>query len=128
VGETTYVLATATGRVRLAIADTDVTDAIFDDDEVQEFLRQVDNNEDLAAARALRAMAAGFRDRMEQMGHYTDDQRGVTDAMLRLAREYEDRAQDSPDNPTLDFQVATVAWSPFVRRDMLIQEVLEPGS
>lgn len=123
----TYDLATPVGRVRLTIADTDVSapeDAWFSDEEIAEFLRRASDNEDLASAKALRGMAAAYRDRMEQIGHYTDDQRGVVDSMLALAKALEEQAEDTGDDSLIDFTIAQTAWSPFARRDMLIKEVL----
>lgn len=54
----TYNLSTAVGKCRLYAADTNIVEAIFDDDEWQVFLDDRGGNVFLAAADGLEAMAA----------------------------------------------------------------------
>jgi hypothetical protein len=53
----TYDLTTPVGKVRLLIPDRDISNALFSDDELTEFLSMGDNNIFLAAADALEAIA-----------------------------------------------------------------------
>jgi len=121
--QATYDPSTPIGRIRLMIADTDVSDAWFTDAELAAFLTIESGVEDLAAARALRAKAASFVDQMEQMGHYTDDQRGVVDSLLRQAKSLEDRVEHAPAEPAV--AISSVAWNQFTRRDMVLKDRLE---
>lgn len=53
----TYDIATAVGQVRLGIPDTDLTDALFTDEEITYFLTAEDDDVDLAVARAFETIA-----------------------------------------------------------------------
>lgn len=119
----TYDLTTDVGKVRLQIADTDSTDPWFEDAEIEVFLSRENDDLDLAASRALRAMAALFQDKMEQMGHWTEDMRGAVDSILMQAKSLEDRVAHPPAEATAE--VAQVAWTPFVRRAIAIKDSLQ---
>ena len=85
----TYDLTTNIGKVRLKIADTDITNPIFSDAEIQSF---IDSARTLleAAAGALYAIAAD-RARLatkKTAGNYTEDLTQLADNLRKTAKEY----------------------------------------
>ena len=95
-----YDLNTNIGKVRLKIADTDVTpatDAHFTDEEIQVFLDEASDDILLASALALEAWAAALTESMtsEKIGDYAYTKK-QTDNMLALAQRYRDASGSGP--------------------------------
>ncbi len=95
----TYDLATDIGKVRLLIADTDITpttDAQFSDEELQVFL-DMGGSVLMGAAKALEAWAATEAANLdsERMGDYQYT-RGAVNKKLTLAKEYARQDSEIP--------------------------------
>ena len=95
-----YDLNTNIGKVRLKIADTDVTpatDAHFTDEEIQVFLDEASDDILLASALALEAWAAALTETAtsEKIGDYAYTKK-QTDNMLALAQRYRDASGSGP--------------------------------
>lgn len=84
---TSYDLSTDVGKVRLIIGDTDITNAVFTDEELEVFLAMQSDNINLASADALEAWAAkyGASPDSEKIGDYSYTQK-IIDKMLSLAK------------------------------------------
>ena len=96
----TYDLTTNVGKVRLKIADTDVTpatDAHFTDEELQVFLDEADDDILLASALALEAWAGALTDNAlsEKIGDYSYSKKQA-DNKLALAQRYRDASGAGP--------------------------------
>lgn len=92
----TYDLTTDVGKVRLLIADTDVTpaaDAHFTDEELETFLELADDDIYIAAALALESWAATMTAHMEseKIGDYSYTRKQVENK-LALAKQYRDNS------------------------------------
>jgi len=88
--EATYVPGTPLGRLRAAIADTNVPDAVWSDDELVDFLDANGGNVNVAAHRALLAQAS---DRAKiavsiNSGGWGTSQAEVYRALMELAQQY----------------------------------------
>ena len=118
----TYEISTDIGKIRLAIADTDIARAWFSDEELQSFLDDT-GAVMLAAGRALRSMAAALYDRSIRSATYEEETKGAIKSLLELADSYEDAVVDSPSVP--EFVIAQTGWEMFSRRNMFIREALE---
>ena len=97
----TYNLATAAGRVRLLIGDRNASSYIFEDDEITEFLSIWSSDVALAAAQALRSIAAdsarqAIYYQIAGLSGFTMDRRDVAKNVMALADAIEKRALASP--------------------------------
>ena len=89
-----YDPTTDIGKVRLLIGDTD--EAVFTDAEIQAFLDLADDSIPLAAAKALRAMAAS-QARLEKRLKALDielDTKGLAKELRELAKELEESEEE----------------------------------
>lgn len=96
----TYDLATNTGKVRLKIADTDVTpatDAHFTDEEIAVFLAEADDDVLIASALALESWAASLSESAdsERIGDYSYSKKMAANK-LELAQRYRDASGSGP--------------------------------
>jgi len=110
--QATYDISTDTGKVRLMIADTDTSDALFADEEVAFALAQCDDCLYGAAALLLRALAAD-RARLAvrvTRGGVSEDLTQATVQLQAMAQQYEDKATAAV--PVLDTTVWP-SWEPF---------------
>lgn len=90
----TYVLTEDVGKVRLLISDTDTSNAVFEDDEIEAFLDMRDDNVKLAAATALRSLggnAVFVRGKLRMLDLSTDAP-AESEALAKLADRYEAEA------------------------------------
>lgn len=94
---TTYDLTTNVGKVRLKIADTDITDAHFTDEEIQIFLDEADDDILLASALALESWAASLSESAdsEKIGDYSYSKKMAANK-LELAQRYRDASGSGP--------------------------------
>ena len=90
-------ITTNVGKVRLIIGDTDITDAVFTDEELEVFLTIQSNNLNRAAADALEAWAAKYAANpdQEKIGDYAYTAK-ITDKMLKLATRLRETDEASP--------------------------------
>ena len=93
----TYDLTTAIGKVRLKIADTDITDAHFTDEELQVFLDEAGGSDYLAAALALEAWATAISSNMtsEKIGDYSYTKKEAESKLAAAAR-YRTQEESAP--------------------------------
>ena len=92
----TYDITTTVGKIRLIIGDTDITDAIFTDEELTYFYT-TDGSINLAAATALEAWAAKYATSAasEKIGDYAYTQK-IMDNMLNLAAKLRETDASTP--------------------------------
>ena len=85
----TYDLNTDVGKVRRDIADTDISDVRFNDEEIQSFLDEAGTVK-AAAGLALLAWSAGLgrEDESVSTGAWKGDRRDVAEKMRKLAQDY----------------------------------------
>lgn len=116
--EATYDISTDAGKVRLLIADTDISDALFADEEVAFALAQCDDCLYAAAALLLRALAADKARLAVRVtrGGVSEDLTQATVQLQALAQQYEDKSAASV--PALDTTVWP-SWEPFSYSDNL---------
>ena len=108
----TYDLTTNIGKVRLKIADTDVTpatDAHFTDEEIQVFLDEADDDILIASALALESWAAALTDSAmsEKIGDYSYTKKQA-DNKLALAERYRSASGSGPVVDWAEMDLASV--------------------
>lgn len=93
----TYNLSTLIGQVRLKIGDTDITNDVFTDEELQVFLDESSNGIPIAAALACEAWASkyGANASEEEMGNYRYNQK-IIDNLLKMAARFRQSASEGP--------------------------------
>ena len=114
----TYDLTTNVGKVRLKIADTDVTpstDAHFSDEEIEVFLDEADDDILIASALALEAWAASLKSTYtsEKIGDYSYTKKQIDD-MLALAQRYRDASGSGPALEWAEMDLESIGESPVV--------------
>lgn len=92
-----YEITTNIGKVRLAIGDTDESNEVFTNTEIEYFLTAQSDNINLAAAQAARAWAAKYTTSAdtEKIGDYAYSQKAV-DKFLKLATTLEEKDASTP--------------------------------
>lgn len=92
-----YDITTNVGKVRLTIGDTDATDYVFSDAELNYFLTENSNNILLAAADALEAWMAKYATSpdSEKIGDYAYTQKIVAH-MNKLKNELREKVASKP--------------------------------
>jgi len=105
----TYNLATDIGKVRLLISDTDETDEIFEDDEIQGFL-DMEGTVKLAAAQALDTIAdnEALSSKVLTSSDVAVDGAKLADSLRKRAIEL--RSQS--DSPTSGFDIVDFEYCP----------------
>ena len=98
----TYDLTTSTGQIRLIIGDSDISDAVFTDEEIA-FFYSTGGSVTLGAAMAAEAWAAKYATNAtgETIGDYAYTFKAV-DNLLGLAKRLRDLADDSL-TPAMDW-------------------------
>jgi len=93
----TYDLNTLVGKVRLLINDKDVTNPVFQDEEIVSFLTDNGNSVNLAAATAIESWAASYSANAdsEKIGDYSYSQKTSAN-MLALAQRLRDKDSSVP--------------------------------
>lgn len=92
----TYDVTTDAGKVRLLAADTNVADAVWDDDEISAFLTLANGSVYGAAALAIRSLAADrakLAKRIEREGYKSEQ--FALDELAKLADSLEEAALKS---------------------------------
>ena len=92
-----YDITTNVGKVRLVIGDTDESNEVFTNDEINYFLTENSNNISLAAADALEAWMAKYATSpdSEKIGDYSYSQKIVAH-MNKLSDELRAKANSAP--------------------------------
>ena len=107
-------------QVRLLISDTDTSDHIFEDGEIDQFLSIADSNIYRAAALGLRTIAGNevqVQKRIRLLDLDTDGP-AVSRELRQLANEYDQRASEQG-----TFQVAEFSLRPFGRQQRIRRQV-----
>lgn len=117
----TYDITTNVGKVRLMVGDTDTTDNVFTDEEIQVFLTIESDNLYLAAADVLGAWASkyGANADSEHIGDYAYTQK-IVDKMMALAKSYREKADSEPscawaEMGVTDFNTVEIIWNRNMR-------------
>lgn len=129
----TYDITNNTGKVRLAIADIDTTTStglrstwtvLFTDEEIGVFLTQASSSVWMAAAYALRSIAASraLTAKMRKLGDFMEDLTKIAEALRSQADAYEDMAKNEPAGA-----IAEVAQTDFAYRDIIQNYYLRSG-
>lgn len=119
----TYDSALPAGHVRVLISDVGGdtgSNFLYQDDEIDAFLGLNAGNVWLAAAAALRAIAANeaqVSKRIQYLGLHTDGAE-VARSLNSLADRYERRAKDEDENHATGFGIAVSPVDPFAARDL----------
>jgi predicted homoserine dehydrogenase-like protein len=105
----TYSLSTDIGKVRLLISDTDETDEIFEDEEIQSFL-DMEGSVKLAAAQALDTIAdnEALASKVLTSSDVSVDGAKLADSLRKRAIEL--RSQS--DSPTSGFEIVDFEYEP----------------
>ena len=119
----TYDLSTNVGKVRLKIRDTDSTKKLFSDAELQFFVDDNDVDLDLAAADALEALVANaaLLHKLEELGEYKIDSKGMAAALMKAAERYRARSEEAPaidsaERNLSDFTAGQIIWNDLLRK------------
>lgn len=117
----TYDINTPRGQVRLLIGDTTEEGAVFADDEIDFFLELESNVVDLAAARALEAIAADKARTaiMLKTLNWTKDTRALPAALIAAAKELRELEASRP-----CYGSAEVAYTPMNAAQIIINKRL----
>jgi len=93
----TYDITTLVGKVRLIIGDTDITNNVFTDEEIEYFLGENDGNINLAAADTLEAWMAKYATSpdSEKIGDYAYTQKTIAN-MNKLRNELRTKVESTP--------------------------------
>lgn len=125
----TYDVTVDRGRVRLLIGDTNVVNAarqVFSDEEVDAFLTLRGGSVFAAAATALRSIAANevqVLKVVKNLDLQTDGAK-VSDALVKLAGEYEGLADEAASADDPGFEIAEMVFDPFTRLEHITNESL----
>lgn len=122
---TTYVIGTDVGKVRLLCRDTDVDNALFNDDEINAFLAMESNDVRMAAALALETIAADetlVLKRISLMNLSTDGP-----AVAKSLRESAQRLREQAEMDA-EFDWAEMTVDQFSAREIARNEWLREGS
>jgi len=94
----TFDTGTNIGKVRALIKDTNASDFLLSDEEINVYLGITSNEVLSASAMALRAIVANkaLVEKLVASGDYKEDNRGTVKVLLALADSYEKQANSMP--------------------------------
>lgn len=120
----TYDADTPVGTVRLLISDTDLSDPLFEDNEIQRFLALRGDDELLAAALALRTIAGNEAQVLKviRLLDLDTDGAAVSKELRQLAQTLEDSADDAASEAGFDIApivTSTASWRERLRNEAL---------
>jgi len=129
----TYDVSNNTGKLRLAIADIDLTTTtgtrdtwtvLFTDEELAIFLSAASSDIYMAASYALNAMAASraLLAKVKRLGDFSEDLSKVADSLRAQAKVY---AEDAMNNPA--GLPAEISQTDFAYRDIIRNNYLRTG-
>lgn len=129
----TYDIADNTGKLRLAIADIDLTTTtglrstwtcLFTDEELGIFLSDASDNIYDAASKALYSVAASrsMLARVKSLGDYSENLSTLADSIRAQAKAYSDMAENTPSGAA-----AEIAQTDFTFRDIVYNYDLRTG-
>lgn len=99
-----YVLSTKVGKVRLLIADTAESSAIFEDEEIEAYLSMASNDINLAGAKALESICADKAKlaKKVKVGGYETETHALADIMALATRLRNDSSQGQAETITIE--------------------------
>ena len=108
-------------QVRLLIRDTDSTKVLLQNEEIQFFLDQNGADVHLAAADSLESLVgnAALLEKLEQIGDYKIDSRGMAKALMTAAERLRAQAEETP-----AFATSEMTVSIFAERDLVWNDIL----
>ncbi len=129
----TYLIANNNGKLRLAIADVDLTTttglrntwtALFTDEELAIFLSDASNDISMAASYALNSIAASrsLLAKIKKLGDYSEDLSKIADSLRAQAKAYAEQSVNIPAGA-----IAEVAQTDFTARDIIYNNELRTG-
>lgn len=120
---TTYDITTNVGKVRLRSGDNVITDYIFTNEEIDNFLDANSGDVNMAAADVLDAWAAIYMANAdsEHIGDYSYTQK-IVDNMQKLAKSLRERAMSEPAGA-----FAEVGYTDFSNREIIRNRSLRSG-
>jgi len=128
---TTYTAGSGTNRdrVRLLITDTDMAHAIFQDEEVDEFLALEDQDVRLAAAQALDVIASSeaLILKVIKLLDLSTDGKALSEALRAHAKELRRQVAEGSGDMAGLFDWAEMALDPFSTRERIYNEGLRGG-
>lgn len=126
----TYDVATDRGKVRLLIKDTNSSDPIFDDTEIDAFLTLESSSVKRAAALALETMASNeaYVYKAVKLLDLGTDGPGTAKALLeRAARLREQADEEEAQAEGGAFDIAELVYDSFSERERIWKEALRGG-
>lgn len=121
----TYDVSADAGRVRMLIADRDIENAIFQDDEIDAYLALAGNSVFRAAAQALETIASNevlVQKRIKTLSLQTDGP-ACAKELRQLAASL--RARDNEGDATFaGFDIAEQVYSPFGEDERWLKQAL----
>ncbi len=127
----TFDITDNTGKLRLAIADIDLTTTtglrntwtvLFTDEELEVFLSDASNDINTAASYALNAVAASraLLAKTKRLGDYSEDLSKIADSLRAQAKAYADQAANKPagavaETANTDFTARDIIWNRYLR-------------
>ena len=129
----TYDVSDNTGKLRLAIADIDLTTTtglrntwtvLFTDEELAVFLSDASSSIYLAASYALNSIAASrsLLAKVKRLGDFSEDLSKIADSLRAQAKNYSDIAVNTPAGGA-----AEVVYTDFNFRDIIYNSNLRSG-
>lgn len=125
----TYDLTTSIGQVRLKITDRDLTNPIFQDDEISAFLSMEGSSVLRASAAALEAIAIdqALVLKVIKLLQLTTDGAKLADSLMKLAARYRSQAEFEDAATGGSFDWAEFIDDPFAARERYEKEILRGG-
>lgn len=122
----TYDLSTAVGKVRLLVPDRDITNPVFQDDEIAAFLALEADDVRRAAALALETIASdeALTQKVMRLLDLSTDGASLARALLQRAAALRQQATDADAREDAGFDVAEMVYDPFSARERLIKQML----
>ena len=129
----TYDIDDNTGKLRLAIADIDLTTttgarstwtALFTDEELAIFLALASSDIFLSASYALSSIAASrsMLAKVKRLGDFSEDLSKLADSIRAQAKVYQEKAESVPSGAA-----AEIAQTDFTFRDIVYNRELRTG-
>lgn len=126
----TYDLGTDRGKVRLLIRDTDASEPIFEDDELNVFLALESSSVKRAAALALETMASNeaYVSKAVKLLDLSTDGPATGKALLERAAKLREQAADEEAQAEGGaFDIAELVYDSFGERERIWKEALRNG-
>jgi len=121
----TYLIANNTGKLRLAIADIDLTTTtgvrstwtvLFTDEELAIFLSDASSDINMAASYALNSVAASrsMLAKVKRLGDFSEDLSKLADSIRAQAKAYAEMAVNVPYGAAAEIASTDFAWREII--------------